>query len=215
MAASFYIPTKSAQGFQLLYLLVNTLFHLFFFFLKRDFPGGPVTGTLSSQRRGLELDPWLENRIPHAASWMLQLRPITDKQTNVKKKKKVVVFMYISSINFYRSILISGPCRVWDKIDTIICCISHDTIQWKMLTGDQIHVRWTRKQWGPLEPDTLRQIFPATSWLCNWTSCFSIVLYLPHLWNGYPHCSRMLWGLSEDPQQVWHSAWFAAILRKW
>ena len=40
----------------------------FFFFLKRDFPGGPVTGTLSSQCRGLELDPWLENRIPHAAS---------------------------------------------------------------------------------------------------------------------------------------------------
>ena len=33
-----------------------------------EFLGGPVTGTLSSQRRVPELDPWSEKQIPHATA---------------------------------------------------------------------------------------------------------------------------------------------------
>ena len=36
--------------------------------LARDFPGGPVAKTLCSQCRGLRLDPWSGNYIPHATS---------------------------------------------------------------------------------------------------------------------------------------------------
>ena len=186
----------------------------FFFFFKEGLPWWSSDWDSELPMQGAWVRSLVGKQDPTCCLLNVTAKTHHRQTDKCKKKKKVVVFMYISSINFYRSILISGPCRVWNKIYTIICCISHDTIQWKMLTGDQIHVRWTWKRWGPLEPDTLRQIFPATSWLCNWTSCFSIVLYLPHLWNGYPHCSRMLWGLSEDPRQVWHSAWFAAILRK-
>ena len=41
-----------------------------------DFPGGPVVKILCSQCRGLGLDSWLGNQIPHAATkiWHSQKR---------------------------------------------------------------------------------------------------------------------------------------------
>ena len=72
-----------------------------------NFPGDPVAKTPCSQCRGHGFDSWSENQIPHEAakcshvateypaccsedrrSCMLQLRPSTAKQINIKKKKK-------------------------------------------------------------------------------------------------------------------------------
>ena len=48
---------------------------------NRDFPGGPVAGTLSAPCRGPRFDPWSGNQIPRAATKSLY--------TAIKKKKKI------------------------------------------------------------------------------------------------------------------------------
>lgn len=44
-----------------------------------------------------------------------------------------MVLIYISSITFCRNILTDWQCPIWNKIATIICCISHNPAWWKRL----------------------------------------------------------------------------------
>ena len=79
------------------------IYKIFFFFLRlttylrknRDFPGGPVAKTPSSQCRELEFDPWSGNQMPHATakrSPVLQLRPHIVKYINIFKEEKQNTF---------------------------------------------------------------------------------------------------------------------------
>ena len=54
-----------------------------FFFLKRDFSGGPVIKTPCFQCRGPGFDPWSGKYIPHA-----QVRVYVPQPKKKKKKKK-------------------------------------------------------------------------------------------------------------------------------
>ena len=49
----------------ILFLLYETIIKFKKKKTMRDFPGGPVAKTASSQFRGSRLDPWSENKIDH------------------------------------------------------------------------------------------------------------------------------------------------------